>query len=1102
MTQSVARVDLSQESQDFQHHTLEPGLPALDGEGANAEIAFGILGRFAARPQWTGTFVEFSVHDDCGVRVPIAECRPVTAEYVEAHLAGELAQLRQQLAKYRPTTRNDGLVQQLLKKRLDAQLGKDRQDAADGFLLEYSSSPRGPKQLVCCWGFQRVDTIPAQAVLCRKATCHALYLEPAGFVRKCPQCYPHASLRKKTGTRVVWLAALTLLLLGALGIAWLVTPQAVLVGTVTDGADGAPVRSAEVRIGDQGTVFTDQEGRFRKAWLRSGELAVQVVADGYPNAEIPAELQWRRESPVAIRLSGDAVLVGRVGNLLTGQPIPGAIVTVGQKSRTVTTDSQGKFRIQGLRRGTATVNVAATGFTEFVQRLKLVADDNTLNVLLASGALLRGRIVRAVDQGAISGATVRIDGTLLSANSDDTGGFLLPATRSGPLAITVSADGYRPEQRELDVHVGLPTETEITLGGSAVVTGTVIDGQTRQPVVSAEVRLSDAGWRTKTDGEGKFRIEGARSGRTAVEVVAAGYGASKSEIELAPDAETPVEVVLGGAGGLKGVVVDKFAEVPIAQAEVRIAGTSVMVNTDAQGQFQMTGIRSGTIKLEVTAAGYSDAAFQEEVRASDPTELRLVLAGRSVVTGVVTNALTKQPVPRATVRMEATSRTAESDEQGRFHFDHLRSGAAEFRVAAEGFGSRTVSEQLSPDKETELKIELGGDAVLEGQIVNAATKEPLSGARITIGDTSLAATSAADGRFRLDGAFAGIHQVKVEADGFAPLMGQKTLSSGKPTSLGLVPLKGAGRIVGRIISAGEKTPVVGAKITLPSTKYETISKGDGAFEIGQLPSGAREFLVTAAGYSDQRVVAEVSSSAPTQIGEVRLASKLAISGTVINAIDERPINNATVIIVGTDVKVTSDSSGRFQLDGVPNRLLKVQTIAEGFFDDLQEIDPSASDFTVRSVLSPKLRADELRIVLTWGSSPRDLDAHLYGPGAAFHVSHERREATGAKLDVDNRDGYGPETITISNAADGVYSYKVHAYQDPKDRINQMNTALASSGATVKVYYAGARQPALFAVDRNAVGTTWNTCSITLKKGQPPRIGPDERIKRYTNDVPK
>ena len=83
-------------------------------------------------------------------------------------------------------------------------------------------------------------------------------------------------------------------------------------------------------------------------------------------------------------------------------------------------------------------------------------------------------------------------------------------------------------------------------------------------------------------------------------------------------------------------------------------------------------------------------------------------------------------------------------------------------------------------------------------------------------------------------------------------------------------------------------------------------------------------------------------------------------------------------------------------------------------------------------MSPTLAAGEIRVVLTWGQNPSDLDSHLWLPASnAYHVYWANRgSCTGspwACLDVDDVTSYGPETTTIKQRYNGTYVYAVYNY---------------------------------------------------------------------------
>ena len=92
--------------------------------------------------------------------------------------------------------------------------------------------------------------------------------------------------------------------------------------------------------------------------------------------------------------------------------------------------------------------------------------------------------------------------------------------------------------------------------------------------------------------------------------------------------------------------------------------------------------------------------------------------------------------------------------------------------------------------------------------------------------------------------------------------------------------------------------------------------------------------------------------------------------------------------------------------------------------------------------------DGIRIVLSWGKSPLDIDSHLSYPGG--YVCYYKKEASQANLDVDDTNSYGPETISLIKRVQGKkYVYAVHNFSD-KNQVNNPNLS-DISGARVYVY---------------------------------------------------
>lgn len=207
-----------------------------------------------------------------------------------------------------------------------------------------------------------------------------------------------------------------------------------------------------------------------------------------------------------------------------------------------------------------------------------------------------------------------------------------------------------------------------------------------------------------------------------------------------------------------------------------------------------------------------------------------------------------------------------------------------------------------------------------------------------------------------------------------------------------------------------------------------------------------------------------------------------LTGEIVNAVNKEPVPNAQVRVVGKNLSASTNDDGWFRLEGAPPGEVPIEVSAPGFTAERfnWELAPG-SERAIRVVLSPGLEEGQVRIVLTWGEKPADLDAHLKGPlpdGDQFHIYFHQKGDLKSKefvrLDVDDRDGEGPETITVLGVLPGTYHYFVHDYSS---RDNAQSSALARSGAEVKVYQGG--QTYRFQAGHDRVGNVWNVCSIEV-----------------------
>ena len=427
----------------------------------------------------------------------------------------------------------------------------------------------------------------------------------------------------------------------------------------------------------------------------------------------------------------------------------------------------------------------------------------------------------------------------------------------------------------------------------------------------------------------------------------------------------------------------------------------------------------------------------------------------------------------------------------------------------------------------------GGDNVTPPTPVETITISP-AGTDIDLGQTAQLTATAhdADGNDLSDRSFTWSSSVPsvatVPGDPVNPAtvtsvsIGTSTItatSEGKSESV-LVEVKaGIDAIVltGRVVDGVTDQGIAGASITIERNSAAGVvailtTGADGSYTSPAFDQFEFGLLLTAsaAGYASGRISVNgltegVTNTAPPLPLAPEGSLTGAISGTVRNARTGDPLPGTTITLsslstAGIGETHVADASGGFTFTGLSSGTYELA--AENGCCVSQVITAIAvgdggiiagQDFA----MSPT-SATETRIVLTWGSEPSDLDAHLTGPNAdasRFHVyypSGSRGNLTGppfAALDLDDISSFGPETITITQTNAGVYRYSVH---DFTNRGSAASTALARSGAKVEVYVGGSAAQHYSWFVPNQPGTLWTVFELT-RSGSTTTVTPINQV---------
>lgn len=194
------------------------------------------------------------------------------------------------------------------------------------------------------------------------------------------------------------------------------------------------------------------------------------------------------------------------------------------------------------------------------------------------------------------------------------------------------------------------------------------------------------------------------------------------------------------------------------------------------------------------------------------------------------------------------------------------------------------------------------------------------------------------------------------------------------------------------------------------------------------------------------------------------------TANVNSAASGTPIQGATVLV--RNRSATTNSDGQAEFEDLLAGDASVEVSAPEFVATEQSVSLTCErPVNIGLALNPEggsdvggIDANEVRVVLSWGEAPRDLDSHMTGPtgtGDRFHTYFASRSDQQSELDVDDVTSFGPETITLSprpgaaRLVPGIYRYSVHHFSG--------SSTIADSPARVRLVFGGTNQERTFTV---------------------------------------
>lgn len=634
-------------------------------------------------------------------------------------------------------------------------------------------------------------------------------------------------------------------------------------------------------------------------------------------------------------------------------------LTAGQAQR-MRTDSQGKFRFNGVNVGAVSVTVTHPFFTTAV---------GAQGTITANGGTVDFTPLRLVNT--ISGV---LSGTVYLPDGVTPAGAGVEVTAVGPLPeVTVTTDvngrfefakifpggNYSLTARD-PVTGGLRRDSitlkaaqdlvhDLRLKGRGTVTVRVVDGA-GQPVNTAFVRLEETQFPNR---EYESAIAASNGGVATFTNVYEGpvtarasdafaRGGRSSSTLAGPDSTLEMTVALTTTGTVRGKFYRADGTTPIPFGSVKLVannqtiGQATTAGSEDVGSFSFSYVPAGSFRLEAQdpQTARSGIAVGTLTTEGEIADVSIIAQGVGRVEGLVTS--NGAPQPGALVKITSGNQfntVTLTDSTGRYGIDGVPQGFVTATASLSGnFLAGTNSGNLAGEALTlNLDVALRDSGRITGHVLTSdgASAAPLSLVTVQVGGTGgakLEATTDVAGAFAFERVPAGFATLNAEVLGSIDKASNVADVVGSQTTNVTLMLNGVGSISGRALDSGGAPTAGDITVTgngaFPYT-FTVQAQADGTFALPQVMAGP--FSVALRAVSGQFTLYGTANGdvLPNQTASVTVQVQPSgtVSGLVLRSDGTTPAVGANVVLQldgnRGSVTVQAGNDGRFTARGVP-----------------------------------------------------------------------------------------------------------------------------------------------------------------------------------------
>jgi len=422
-----------------------------------------------------------------------------------------------------------------------------------------------------------------------------------------------------------------------------------LSGVVSDRDTGAGLSASITLVGQQTySVMTNPTGYYSLV-VAPDSYEVSMMVDGYDSRPTSFSINSGQKvvfSPALSKMNKvgtTTILSGHVFDNMNAQPLADVAV-VSSSGVSTSTDVAGRYELEIDGEGVVVVYFEKLGYQGVQSEIllgpgtELKANDVKLELLKDYG-VISGTVLSANNNSPLPDVQLIFSGALDATLHPGSDGKYAIQSPVGSVTIDVNANGYAAITAVGDVVAGQnlnfsPRLVKDDSGTATVVTGVIVDSDTKAPIPNASVQIINelTGERSQVsaDQNGVFRNESTSSEQVRLIASAQDYVSSTWSLVkvlggIVDMGEMPLERV--SVNRVFGIVSDRDTGKPISGALVLavVDGDNYAYFTGSDGKYELNGMRATNILLDYRAVGYASNTVNLDAETYKTTEVNVQL---------------------------------------------------------------------------------------------------------------------------------------------------------------------------------------------------------------------------------------------------------------------------------------------------------------------------------------------------------------------------------------------------------------------------------------------------------------------------------------------